>query len=103
MQKIGALSLSLALLAGLNVVHAGDNVVDFGGLTAKLPDGWKLQDPSNKLRKYQASIAKAEGDKENAELVVFFFGKGGGGGTEDNIKRWKTQFNAPDGKSNDED
>jgi hypothetical protein len=51
---------------------------------------------------YQFSIPKVEGDKEDAELVVFFFGKGGGGEIEDNIKRWKTQFIAPEGKTIDE-
>ena len=43
-----------------------------------------------------------DGDKEDAELVIFFFGKGSGGSNEDNIKRWKGQFIAPEGKSIDE-
>ncbi len=102
MRKIGVLSMSLALLVGLSFAYAGGDAVVLGGLTSKIPAGWKSQEPSNKLRKFQAIIPKVEGDKDNAELVVFFFGKGGGGGTEDNIKRWKTQFTAPEGKTIDE-
>jgi hypothetical protein len=100
--KIGPLSVSFALLIGLNFAFAGGETIEFGGLTSKAPSTWKRQDPSNKLRLYQMAIPKVEGDKEDAELVVFFFGAGGGGGTEDNIKRWKTQFIAPEGKTLEE-
>lgn len=102
MRKIGALTLAVALMVGLNFAYARGEVVELGGLKSKAPAGWKVQEPSNKLRLHQMSIAKADGDKENAELVVFFFGAGGGGGTEENIKRWKTQFIAPEGKTIDE-
>ena len=47
-------------------------------------------------------MPKADGDKEDAELVIFFFGKGSGGSNEDNIKRWKGQFIAPAGKDIDD-
>jgi hypothetical protein len=102
MKRIGVLTVGLATLVGLNFAYAGGDVVEIGGLKSKVPAGWKVQEPSNKLRMYQMSIPKVEGDKDNAELVVFFFGTGGGGGTEDNIKRWKTQFIAPEGKSIDD-
>ena len=102
MRKFGALSLSMALLVGLHAVHAGGQTVELGGLTSKTPAGWKMQEPSNKFRLYQMSVAKAEGDKEDAELIVFFFGAGGGGGIDDNLKRWKGMFIPPDGKSIDE-
>jgi hypothetical protein len=92
----------LAMLVGVNFAFAGDEVIELGGLKSKIPAGWKVEKPSNKLRKYQVSIPKVEGDADNAELVVFFFGPGGGGGTDDNIKRWKTQFIAPKDKTIDE-
>lgn len=101
MRKIGMFTLALSLLAGVNVFAGGD-AVELGGLTSKIPTAWKSQQPSNKLRKFQAVIPAVEGDKDNAELVVFFFGPGGGGGIDDNIKRWKSQFIAPDGKTIDE-
>src|SRR4051794_21702547 len=102
MRKIGGLSLGLALLVGLNAVHAGGQVVELGGLTSKTPADWKMQEPSNKFRLYQMAVPKADGDKENAELIVFFFGAGGGGGTDENLRRWKGMFIPPEGKSIDE-
>jgi hypothetical protein len=102
MRKIGAAALAIAFLAGIHFVHAGGDAIDLGGLKSKAPAGWKAQKPANKFRVYQFSVPKVEGDKEDAELVVFFFGKGSGGGTDENIKRWKTQFIAPEGKSIDE-
>src|SRR5262245_43325533 len=92
----------LAMLVGVPFAYAGEEVVELGGLKSKFPAGWKAEKPSNKLRKYQASIPKADGDSDNAELVVFFFGPGGGGGTDENIDRWKKQFIAPKGKTIDE-
>src|SRR5258708_7901826 len=102
MKRIGVATLAVATLVGLNFAYAGGDVVEIGGLKSKIPAGWKGQEPSNKMRMYQMSVPKVEGDEDNAELVVFFFGTGGGGGTEDNIKRWKTQFIAPEGKSIDD-
>lgn len=99
MKKIG---VALALFVGVNLVYAGGETIEFGGLKSAAPKDWKRQEPSNKLRLYQMLVPKADGDKEDAELVVFFFGAGGGGGTEDNIKRWKTQFIPPEGKTIDE-
>ena len=86
----------------MSVAYAGGEEIELGGLKSKAPAGWKRQDPSNKLRLYQMTIPKMEGDKEDTALVVFFFGKGGGGDTEANLTRWKGQFIAPEGKTIDE-
>jgi hypothetical protein len=102
MKKIAVLAAGATMMLGLNFAHAGGENVELGNLKSKVPAGWNLQKPSNKLRLYQISVPKVEGDKDNAELVVFFFGEGGGGGPEDNIKRWKTQFIPPEGKTIDE-
>ena len=99
MRKIGVLATSLTLLAGLNFAFAGENVIELGGLTSKIPAGWKMQKPSNNLRKYQVLVPRVEGDKEDAELAVFSFGASG---KEDNVKRWKAQFIAPEGKTLDD-
>jgi len=98
MKIVAALTCSLALLVGLSSVQAGDGIV-LDGLTSKLPEGWKMQKPSNNLRKYQAMIPKVDGDKEDAELAVFSFGASG---VDENIKRWKMQFIAPEGKTIEE-
>jgi hypothetical protein len=102
MRKLTAIALTIAMLSGINFVHAGGETIELGGLKSKAPTDWKMQTPSNKLRLYQFTIPKVDGDKENAELVVFFFGAGGGGSNEDNIKRWKGQFVAPPGKTIDD-
>ncbi len=89
------------MLVGLNF-SPGESVELGGRLMSKAPAGWKKQEPASKLRTYQFAVPKVEGDKEDAELVVFFFGAGGGGSTDDNLKRWKAQFIAPEGKTIDE-
>ena len=45
-------------------------------------------------------FAKA-GDKEDAELVINYFGKGNGGPLEENLQRWKSMFSPPRGKKID--
>ena len=94
--------LPLALLACVGVVFAGGDTLELGSMKSKTPANWKKQEPSNKLRMAQYLVPKVDADKEDAELVVFFFGKGGGGSNDDNIKRWKGQFIAPEGKTIDE-
>ena len=102
MKTIGVLTLGATLMVGLSVAYAGGEVIELGGLKAKTPASWKRQDPTSKLRLHQMAVPKVEGDKEDAELIVFFFGKGGGGDTQANITRWKGQFSAPEGKTIDE-
>jgi hypothetical protein len=93
----------LALLVGVNFAVAGSDEVelkdkksDVAGIKSKVPAGWKAQTPSNNLRMYQFAVTKADGDKEDAELAIFSFGASG---KEENLKRWKTQFIAPEGKT----
>jgi hypothetical protein len=86
---------------------AGDKgkVVELDGLKSTAPAAWKQMEPDPKLGRFrvnQFAIPKSEGDKEDAELVIFFFGKGSGGGTADNVKRWKGMFAAPAGKTIDD-
>jgi hypothetical protein len=99
MKTIGALSLGVTMLIGLNAVYAGGESVEIGGLTSKAPANWKMQKPSNKLRIYQFAVPKVDGDADDAELAVFSFGASG---KEENLKRWKSQFIAPAGKTIDE-
>jgi hypothetical protein len=99
--------MGVGLLAGgfCGPAGGGDNKgteVTLDGLKSRVPAAWKMQEPSNKLRAYQFQVPKATGDKKDAELVIFYFGQGGGGTVADNIKRWKTQFQPPEGKSIDD-
>jgi hypothetical protein len=105
-RALTSLFLGVGVLALAGFVRAGGgSEVALDGLKSKAPDSWKQEKiPAKlgKLRVYQFRLPKADRDPEDAELVIFFFGRGSGGGTEDNIKRWKGMFDAPKGKTIDE-
>src|SRR6266511_351048 len=67
-----------------------------GDLHYKVPDGWVAAPPSSKMRVAQFKLPKADGDNEDAELVVYFFGATQGGTTQANIDRWVSQIQQPD-------
>ncbi len=77
-------------------------VVTIDGLSSKTPADWKEEKPTSNLRYKQFTLPRAEGDKADAELIIFFFGEGSGGGVEENIKRWKGMFQPPEGKKIDD-
>ena len=51
------------------------------------PAGWTEEEPTSSMRKAQYRLARAQGDGEDGECVVYFFGAGGGGGVEANLER----------------
>lgn len=61
------------------------------GLKWTAPAGWKSEG-SRPMRAATYAVPAAPGDKDSAECVVYFFGAGQGGGVEQNIERWKSQF-----------
>ncbi len=67
-----------------------------GSLRFTAPAGWVSEAPSSSMRKAQFRLPRAEGDSEDAEMVVFYF-QGGGGGVQANIDRWIGQFSRADG------
>jgi len=60
-------------------------------------EGWIEEPPSNSMRKAQFRLPAAEGDTDDATLVVFFFPNGGS--WEANVQRWCGQLSQPDGSS----
>jgi len=70
--------------------------VEWAGMKSTTPADWKEVPPSNAMRKAQLAAPKAEGDKEDAEVVVFEFK--GGGGVEANLKRQVATFQPNAGK-----
>jgi hypothetical protein len=66
-------------------------------LTFTPASDWVVEQPSSKMRVAQYKLPKAAGDAEDAELVVFHFGSMGGGSVDDNVARWASQFEQPDG------
>ena len=70
-----------------------------GELRYKVPAGWLTEQPTSAMRVAQFKLPKAEGDPEDAALVLYFFGTGQGGSVSDNIDRWVGQMQQPDGSS----
>src|SRR5437588_1989947 len=68
-----------------------------GELHLKAPAGWVTETPSSSMRVGQYKLPKAEGDKEDASLVVYYFGATQGGSPQANIDRWIGQIQQPDG------
>jgi hypothetical protein len=68
-----------------------------GSLTYSTPDGWRVQPPASSMRVAEFSLPRADGDAEDAQLVVYYFG-GQGGSVEANLERWIGQIEQPDGK-----
>ncbi len=68
-----------------------------GELRYKVPDGWKVETPTSDMRAAQYKLPKAEGDTEDALLILYYFGPGQGGSAQANIDRWIGQIVQPDG------
>jgi hypothetical protein len=85
-----------SLVQGPAAAQSGGSF-SFMGFRAPLPPNWVAQPPASSMRvgQYRVPGAAAAGD---AELVVFYFGKGQGGTVEANIGRWASQFSTPDGR-----
>lgn len=114
MKRNGALVLMiLGVWIGHELARADDKreekkgpVVEIDGLKAAIPGDWKEQEVSDTAKRMgrmmHFKLPKAGDDKLDADLFVFYFGPGGGGSNEDNIKRYKTMFNPPEGKKMDD-
>ena len=70
-----------------------------GELRTKVPEGWTTEKPTSDMRVAQYKLPKADGDGEDALLVVYYFGPGQGGSAQANIDRWINQMKQPDGGS----
>ena len=73
-----------------------------GELRYKVPAGWATEKPTSDMRFAQYKLPKAEGDGEDALLVVYYFGQGQGGPAQANIDRWINQIHQPDGRPSKE-
>src|SRR5262245_18920523 len=66
-------------------------------LTWVTPDGWKPRPSASTMRVAEFVLAKTQGDTDDADVIIYFFG-GQGGDVEANITRWIGQMQQPDGK-----
>lgn len=69
------------------------NAVNLQGIQLQIPENWKSEQPSNRLRLAQYQIPAAEGVKGKTEYVVF---PPFGGSVDDNLGRWVRQFDTKD-------
>jgi hypothetical protein len=76
---------------------AATKTIKADDLTLTVPESWRPEQVSSNFRKAQMKVPKVEGDKEDADFVVYFF-EGGGGGVQANIQRWVGQFQAKNRK-----
>jgi hypothetical protein len=61
------------------------------------PQGWQKQPVASSMRVAEFTLPRADGDSEDAVLVVYYFG-GSGGSVDANLQRWVSQMQQPDGK-----
>jgi hypothetical protein len=73
-----------------------------GELRYKAPEGWTAEKPTSDMRVAQYKLPKAEGDSEDALLVLYYFGQGQGGTPQANVDRWLNQMKQPDGQPSKE-
>jgi hypothetical protein len=66
-------------------------------LTFTTPAGWKASPPMSSMRVAEFTLPHAQGDTEDAQLIVYYFG-GGGGSVDANINRWIAQMRQADGR-----
>ncbi len=85
--------LTLAVVALFALPAFADET---GGLTWKIPAGWKT-DAEKPMRAYTYKVPAAKGDTEDGEIAVFYFGEGQGGGIDANVDRWVGQFDGVKG------
>jgi hypothetical protein len=90
--------MRLVRLAGLLLLAAGAGAADTAaGVSWTAPAGW-TKGPDRPMRAATYSVPPAAGDTTAGECAVNFFGAGQGGSVQDNIDRWKGQFQDRDGK-----
>jgi hypothetical protein len=65
--------------------------VEIAGMKSKTPAGWKEEETTSEMRLAQFKLPKAEGDDEDAQLIIFYF-RGGSGTAEQNMQRQLAKF-----------
>lgn len=91
-------SLLVTALVLASVPALADSVKkEDAGLRYEVPTAWVRVPAPSDMRAAQYRVP-GEGSAD-AELVVFFFGKGQGGSRDANLERWYSQFTQPDGRA----
>ena len=83
----------------ITLMCAGIAVSQQTSLKFRVPDGWVEEERTSSMRVAQYRLPKAEGDTEDASLVLYYFGQGQGGTTAANMERWVGQMKQEDGSA----
>lgn len=67
-----------------------------GSLAFTAPSAWKARPAGSSMRVAEFVVPHADGDSEDAELIVYYFGSGAGT-VNANVDRWVGQIQQPDG------
>ncbi len=89
---VAVLLLTLTPSPGIQAAPAA------GRLTFDAPAAWRTRPAASSMRVAEFVIPRAEGDNEDGELIVYYFGAGAGT-VDANIDRWIGQIQQPDGSS----
>ena len=94
-------AVTFALLVAVAVAALATDMIrtEAAGLRFAVPRTWDRVPAPSDVRAAQWKAHHAAGDTEDAEVVLFFFGKGKGGGVDENLDRWYGQFTEPDGRA----
>jgi hypothetical protein len=97
MRLLFAATLVAALAVHATAQDKKGTTVELAGLKSTTPADWKEEPlPAKSMRMQQFKLPKAEGDKEDAELALFFF-RGNAGSVQDNLARQEKKFEIPAG------
>src|SRR5262245_34824903 len=99
MRRTLLLALVVAVAAPAAAAETPATRSEAAGLRFLVPADWARVPAPSDMRAAQFRVPHSNSDAEDAELVLFFFGKGQGGSAEQNVERWTGQFTQPDGKS----
>jgi|ERR1044072_4561020 hypothetical protein len=89
--------IPIILVAVVCVVTINMAAAQKSELKFRVPAGWVEEERTSSMRVAQYRLPKAEGDTEDASLVLYYFGQGQGGSVTANIDRWLAQMKQPDG------
>lgn len=84
----------LILIALVSIAASQQSSLKF-----KVPAGWVEEERTSSMRVAQYRLPKADGDTEDASLVLYYFGQGQGGTTAANMERWVGQMKQEDGSA----
>jgi len=87
------MGIMFAILTAFLLVQAAPAA---GSLSFTAPAGWQTRPAASSMRVAEFVIPRTQGDTEDGELIVYYFGAGAGS-IDANIDRWMGQIQQPDG------